>query len=165
MELSEYVAGLRTELESVGQIGGEEAARAVRLIAHGLEPAVRLTLLDVLSAAAAEITSRLDGTAVEVRLSGGEPSFAIQHAAPPVPAEPSSSPGADEADDTGTARVTLRLSESLKSRIEGAAAEDGVSVNNWLVRAARRALDGPDTSATSTFRRGPGQRFTGFARS
>jgi hypothetical protein len=165
MELSEYVAGLRAELESVSQIGGEEAARAAVLIAHGLEPAVRLTLLDVLSAAAAEITSRLDGTVVEVRLAGGEPSFVIQHTEPPAPAEPFSSPGADENEDSGVARVTLRLSENLKSRIEGAAAEESTSVNSWLVQAARRALDGPGPTATFTFRRGPGQRFTGYARS
>jgi hypothetical protein len=38
------------------------------------------------------------------------------------------------------ARITLRLPEALKERAERAAAEEGVSVNAWLVRAVSAAL-------------------------
>src|SRR6266700_7242803 len=142
MELSEYVAMLRGELAAITRVAGEDAARAAELMTHALEPSVRLTLLEVLSAAAADITSRLDGAVVEVRLAGGEPSFVVQQA-PDVPPEPPAPAGDGEADDTGLARVTLRLPESVKARVETAAAEAGVSVNTWLAKAARRALDAP----------------------
>lgn len=161
MELSEYVAALRAELTSITRVGGEDVVRAAEMLSQALESSVRLTLLDVLSAAAAEVTSRLDDTVVEVRLAGGEASFVVQSTAPSAPYEP----GPGEADDAGVARVTLRLSEGLKSIVEAAAAAEGVSVNTWLVRAARRALDTGGGRTTSAPRRGIGQRITGTARS
>jgi HicB family len=163
MELSEYVTMLHGELTSISRVAGEDAARAAEMISHALESSVRLTLLDVLSAAAAEITARLEDTAVEVRLVGGEPSFVVQATAPPGPDEPGQA-AAGDADDAGVARVTLRLSEGLKASVEAAAADAGVSVNTWLVRAARRALDAPAGRTTPLFR-GPGQRIRGTARS
>ena len=47
--------------------------------------------------------------------------------------------------DEGTSRISFRLPESLKSRVEDAAAADGLSVNAWLVRAVTQTLDGPRT--------------------
>jgi hypothetical protein len=76
-----------------------------------------------------------------------------------------SPPPAEGQEETGTARVTLRLSESLKQAIEAAAASDGVSVNSWLTRAASRALGGQARGTQASGRPGPGQRITGFARS
>lgn len=165
MELSEYVEGLRAELTSLTRVAGNDVARAAELVARALEPSVRLTLLDVLSAAAAEITSRLGDAVVEVRLAGGEPSFVIQHAPTSPAGEPAAPAGGGEPDDAGVARVTLRLGESLKSRVERAAGAEGISVNSWFVHAAQRALDGPAGGGGFTVRRGPGQRITGFARS
>jgi len=165
MELSEYVAMLRAELASVSQVAGEDVARAAEMISQALESSVRLTLLDVLSAAAAEITSRLDGTVVEVRLAGGEPSFVVQPTAPAVQAEPGPAAGTGEADDAGVARVTLRLAESMKAQIEAAAADERVSVNTWLIHAARRALGTPPGKRGGPFHPGPGRRITGIARS
>jgi hypothetical protein len=159
MELSEYVAMLRGELTSITRVAGEDVAQAADLIGQALEPSVRLTLLDVLTAAAAEITSRLDDTVVEVRLAGGEASFVVQGTGPSQADE--QTPGG-EADDVGVTRVTLRLPESLKASVESAAAADGVSVNTWLVRAARRGLG--QTSGKAS-RRVLGQRITGTARS
>jgi hypothetical protein len=50
-------------------------------------------------------------------------------------------PPAARADDGDTsARISLRLSETLKADIEQAAAREGTSVNSWLVRAASTAL-------------------------
>ena len=82
MELSEYIEAMHRELASITRVAGEEAARAADMVAQALDPSVRLTLLEVLSAAAAEITEELDGTVVEVRLSGGEPSFVVQATGP-----------------------------------------------------------------------------------
>ena len=172
MELSDYVEKLRGELTSITRFAGEDVARAAELLAEALEPSVRLTLLDVLSAAAADITARLGDTAVEVRLADGEPTFVVLTAPPEQDDEPLlagftrmadelAEAGRKLAGDPGTARLTLRLPDSLKARIEAAAARDGTSVNTWLVRMASQVLETPGRAG----RRGPGQRITGYARS
>jgi hypothetical protein len=164
MELSDYVEKLRGELTSITRFAGEDVARAAELLTETLESSVRLTLLDVLSAAAADITARLGDTAVEVRLADGEPTFVVL-TAPEDDGfeEPAQAAGADP--EAGTARLTLRLPDPLKTRIEAAAARDGTSVNTWLVRVAGRALDNPGRSGQTAGHRGPGQRITGYARS
>lgn len=164
MELSEYVEAAHRELASITRVAGEDAAGAVEAVARALDPSIRLTLLEVLSAAAAEITARLDGTVVEVRLTGGEPSFVVQAVVPDEPDGPGA-PGSGEADDAGLARISLRLPPSLKERVDAAAARDGVSVNAWVVGAARQALDGPGGSRARQSRYRSGQRITGFATS
>jgi len=164
MELSDYVEKLRGELTSITRFAGEDVARAAELLTETLESSVRLTLLDVLSAAAADITARLGDAAVEVRLADGEPTFVVLTAPEDEGyEEPAQAAGADP--DAGTARLTLRLPDPLKARIEAAAARDGTSVNTWLVRVAGRALDNPGRSGQTGGRRGPGQRITGYARS
>ena len=164
MELSDYVEKLRGELTSITRFAGEDVARAAELLTEALDSSVRLILLDVLSSAAAEITARLDDTVVEVRLADGEPTFVVL-TAPEDDGyeEPAQAAGADP--EAGTARLTLRLPDPLKTRIEAAAARDGTSVNTWLVRVAGRALDNPGRSGQTGGRRGPGQRITGYARS
>jgi HicB family len=165
MELSDYVSGFRDELTSITRFAGPEKAEAARMLAEALEPAFRLTLLEVLSAAAAEVTQRLDGVAVDVRLSSGSPEFVVTSA--PGSAEDAAGPpasSAEGADDAGTARITLRLPEGLKARIDTAAAADGVSVNSWLVQAARRGLDDRGAGGRRRGGFGIGQRMTGYAR-
>ncbi len=170
MELSEYIETLRGEVASVTRVAGEDVARAGQMIAEALDSSIRLTLLDVLSGAAAEITSRLDNTEIDLRLSSGNPTFVVVHApqdlAPPPPPPPAAGSERSEAEEeTGTLRVTLRLPDGLKARAEEAAARDGLSLNAWLVRAASRALDNPSDFRPPPSRRGPGQRITGYARS
>jgi hypothetical protein len=129
---------------------------------------VRLALLDVLSAAADEITASLDGATIDVRLTGTEPEFVVNVT---HPRDEAFADAADPADDAGSTRVTLRISDTMKSRVESAAMTAGLSVNAWLVRAIARALESPPGGAKprSPFsppgRSGPGKRYTGFARS
>jgi hypothetical protein len=163
MELSDYVGKLRGELASITRFAGEDVARAAELLTEALDSSVRLILLDVLSAAAADITARLDDTVVEVRLADGEPAFVVTTAPPEGEYDEPAAAAAEG--DPGTARLTLRLPESLKARVEAAAARDGVSVNTWLVRAAGRSLETPARGRPAPGRWGPGQRITGFARS
>jgi hypothetical protein len=163
MELSDYVGKLRGELASITRFAGEDVARAAELLTEALDSSVRLILLDVLSAAAADITARLDDTVVEVRLADGEPTFVVTTAPPEGEYDEPAAAAAEG--DPGTARLTLRLPESLKARVEAAAARDGVSVNTWLVRAAGRSLEAPGRGRPATGRWGPGQRITGYARS
>ncbi len=164
MMLSTYADKLRGELGSLARFAGEDMARAAELLVEALDSSVRLVLLDVLSAAAAEITSRLDDTVVELRIVDREPTFVVMTA--PAEQEYTAPPAAaGDAEEPGTARLTLRLPDSLKTKIEAAAARDGVSVNTWLVRAASRSLEAPGRGQQAAGRWGPGQRITGFARS
>jgi hypothetical protein len=165
MELSDYVRTLRSELASITRFAGDDITRAAEMLAEALESSVRLTLLDVLSAAAEEITTRLDeDTVIHVRLSAGEPEFVVTTVATQLPDE-TAVHGLPDGCDDGTARVTLRLSESLKAKVEAAAAATGISVNGWLAHAAARALETPGASAGQRSRLGVGQRITGYARS
>jgi hypothetical protein len=64
------------------------------------------------------------------------------------------------------ARSTCASTEHLKGRIEEAAAQAGLSVNAWLVRAASAALESGDRDHRSSDRRASwgGQRYTGWVR-
>ncbi|MDM4720050.1 toxin-antitoxin system HicB family antitoxin [Micromonospora sp. WMMA1363] len=150
-----------------GGRGDEARALAERLTAP-LESAIRLTLLEALSAASAEITRDLAPGSVHLRLTGRDPDFVVT--SPPIEQPPAAdqmtdapTPPIDETTTPGdkgaTSRINLRLPEDLKSRVEEAAARERLSVNSWLVRAAAAAL-GP--GATSTRAASTGQRFTGW---
>ena len=166
MELSPYVEGLRRELGSLTRFAPDEIAKLAGQLADALESSVRLTLLEVLSAAAAEITQGLDSAVIDVRLSGGEPEFVITALPSHHDEQAGGSRPESTADEAGTARVTLRLSEALKIRIESQAAASGLSVNAWLAHAAIAALESSGTAGQAAAPRGrPGRRITGYARS
>jgi hypothetical protein len=156
MDLSKYVEALRADVTAAAAVGGPDVARAAELVADALDASMRLVILDILTDTANDLTAALDGPSVEVRMRGREPELVVSGPAPePVPA-------AVPADDEGTARLTLRLPETLKGRAEQAAAAEGISVNNWLVRAVHRALEPGPTFPNFG---GPGpRRITGFGR-
>ncbi|HYB29980.1 MAG TPA: hypothetical protein VEF89_25455 [Solirubrobacteraceae bacterium] len=175
MELETYVDKLREQLAVAASAGGEEAQSLARRLTAALESAVRLTLLDALSAAAAEITSELAPGSVELRLRGGEPEFVVT--VPPAETvgertdrgEPtarwSTSSPATAAGEGGTARINLRLPEQLKSQVEQSADRDGLSINAWLVRAVAAAVDrGPSGPQREQRTPRSGQRYTGWGR-
>jgi hypothetical protein len=120
-----------------------------------LESALRLALLEVLSAAAEEITGELAPRSVEVRLRGRDPEFVVS--APldePAFNNPDNVVGDSDKmfvgqydDDGGTWRVTLRLPEGLRAAVETAARHEGASLNAWLVRAAAKASQGAGQGA------------------
>ena len=70
MNLAIYVETLRDQLVAAAESGGPESRAAVERLVPGLDGAVRLVLLEALSAAADEITRELAPGAVEVRLRG-----------------------------------------------------------------------------------------------
>jgi hypothetical protein len=164
MELSPYVEGLRRDLGALTRFAPDEVVRLAEQLAEALDSSVRLSMLNVLTAAAAEITDRLELTVIDVRLAGGEPEFVVTVLGEQE-SEPSAVGAEPAADDAGTARVTLRLPESLKARVEAQAAASGISVNTWLVQAAMRALDNPGQPGSQRNRQGSSHRITGFARS
>jgi hypothetical protein len=166
MDLSPYVDQLRRELLAAAEVGGDEARALAERLTAPLEASLRLALLSALSTAAEEITGQLAPAAVDVRLRGGDLGFVVS--GPPPHEEPPAPPAADvpDAEDGGTARITLRLPEQLKARVEDAAGREGFSVNTWLVRAVTRGLEpgeptgSPDKSRT----RWSGQHYSGWVR-
>jgi len=160
------MSALRADLEAAAAAGDDRTLETARLLAGALDPALRLCLLDALSAMAAEVTDGTDLLEVEIRMHGREPQVVVTAAEAPtdVPAPP---PAADEDDDRGTARVTLRLPEALKAQADAAAAAEGLSVNAWLVRAVAGALRpaGPTGHLGHGAMTAHGRRITGFARS
>jgi hypothetical protein len=170
MDLSEYAESLRRELTAITRFASADIAQAAEMLSETLDSTVRLALLDVLSAAADEITASLDGATVDVRLTGTEPEFVVNMTRTQDDAAQDAGEAADEA---GNTRVTLRISDSMKTRVEAAALSAGLSVNAWLVRAIGRALENPPGGpkkrppfpSPPPGRPGSGKRYTGFARS
>jgi HicB family len=125
-------------------------------------------LLGVLSDVASEITREIAPGSIDVVLRGRDPQLVVTRpeasntdaagaSTPevPVPAEP--------LDDTVTSRTTLRLPDRLKARVEQAAAEEGVSVNSWFVRAIAAALE-PSARRPPRRENKQGDSFIGWAR-
>jgi len=156
MDLTVFVDRVRQELAVAAEAGGPDAVALAERLSAPLASAFQLVLLEALSRAADEITQDLAPGSVEVRLRGGEPSFAVsvptvEPAAPPVapsvaPPEPDEVPPDAEG---APARINFRVPEALKARIEAAAAAQGRSVNAWLTRAASAALRMPSPSTTN----------------
>ena len=156
MDLTPYLETLRADLAAAAAPGGSDTARAAELLSHSLEASARLALLEALSDAAAEITTRLADSTVEVRLRGREADLVVNTTVTEHEAEAPRVPPAVEGDLT---RLTLRMPEALKTHVEQTAAAEGISVNAWLVRAVTMAVQRPAGPPPSR----PGKRITGFA--
>lgn len=141
----------RDLVATASALGDDTAAESLGRLADAVAPAIRLRLIDVLSEATVSLNGQLGAGHVEVRLVGRDPEL-VYVAEPETPDEPPA-PGHDL-----SARLTLRLPESLKTGLEEAAAREGVSANAWIVRALARALE-PRTTRRSS------NRLQGFARS
>jgi hypothetical protein len=167
MDLTPYVENLRRELAVAADAGGEDARALAERLTAPLEPAIRLMLLDALSAAADEVTRELAPGSVELRLRAGEPEFVVTPAPADQPVEPATDipPPPPEADDGATARINLRLPEQLKAGIEQAASRERLSINAWLVRIAAAAVARDDRDSRPQQRSGRiGQAYTGWVR-
>jgi hypothetical protein len=159
MDLQPYVEAVRHELNLAAAAGGAEAQALADRLSAPLESAIRLALLEALSAGAEEITSELAPRSVEIRLRGRDPEFVVSA---PLD-EPSASEPLDLAlgdDDGGTWRITLRLPESLRAAVEAATRHDGSSLNAWLVRAVAAAVQSKAGRATP----GNARQVTGWVR-
>lgn len=149
MDTTAHVQAVRGDLESAAGTDDASAQLAERLV-RAVDASLHLRLLDALGEAAQELSELLPGGHVEVRLAGRDARFVF------VPeGEPTAMPADD---DGGTARLTLRMPEGLKTRVEQAAVAEGMSTNAWLVHAIARNLDQRRTRRTGT-------RVTGYARS
>lgn len=147
MNLTLVLEELRDDLQGAAELGDERAAQIARRLGETLEASLRLRVFDLLTQAALEISSRLPSGHVEVRLAGQEPELVFVD-------DPGEPPAAGE---ELSARITLRLPESLKTAVERAAGREGVSTNAWLVRAIARATEARPAQAG-------GKRLTGYVR-
>ncbi len=163
MDITGLIDDLSQDLSRAAEVGGEDVRAAAERLLLALDPALRLTLMDALSQAAAEIRDALPGVAIDVRLVGREPVFVIE--GPRAPPPPTDEP-IDPDDGEPTARITLRLPEALKGRAEALAARRGQSLNTWLVAAARAAAAPTDEPRAQDHGRqhGSGRRVQGWAR-
>ena len=166
MDLRPYVDAVRHELTVAAAAAGAEAQELAERLSAPLESAMRLALLEALSAAAEEITRELAPRSVEVRLRGRDPEFIVTAALDDAPDEDAAVAHYD--DDGGTWRVTLRLPEGLRPAVEAAARRDGASLNSWLVRAAAQASQGAADGGTKSDAGRPARtsahRVTGWVR-
>jgi hypothetical protein len=149
MQVDSYVHAISEDLARVAAVGDESTARVAELLAVALESSLGRRLQEALAEAALELSAQLEQGSVEVRVAGGDLELVHVNDADPAPAE--------AADEVFSARITLRLPESLKGRLEDAAAANGVSVNTWLVQALNRVLE-PRSST------GGSRRLTGYGR-
>src|SRR4051812_14070263 len=98
MQLDQYVEEVRRQLAVAAAAGGEEARALAERLSGTLDATLRLTLLEALGAATAEITRELAPGAVDLRLRGREPEFVVTLPPPEAQAEePPSAPPADDA--------------------------------------------------------------------
>jgi hypothetical protein len=150
MNVAAYVEALQQDLAAVAGIGDDSIAEAARRLSAALESSLRLRLMDALGEAAAELTNQLPDGHVEVRVAAGEPELVYV----PDPGAPAPTSLEDL-----TARITLRLPETLKAIVDTAAQEAGVSANTWLLQQITRSAD------PSKRRHPGGRRMTGYGQS
>ena len=149
MNLTIVLDGLQQDLQRLSELGDERSAQIAERLGEALGSNLRLKLLDLLSQAAVELSSKLPSGHIEVRLAGQEPELVFVDA----PGE-----AAGMAGEELSARISLRLPESLKTAVERAADREGVSTNAWLVRAIARATESRPVHVS-------GKRLSGYAQS
>jgi hypothetical protein len=154
MKMSNHVRAIQVDLAAAASLGDEAIAEAGRKLSEALESSLHLRLLDVLAEAAADVSALVPTGRVEVRVAGRDPELVF------VEDEALHGESTAGATEELSARVTLRLPDSLKAAVEKAAAAEGSSTNTWIVRTLARALD-PRASRTVRADR----RIQGFARS
>ena len=133
MNLNVYAEAVREDLANIAAVGDEATGHAADLLVTALEPALARRLQEALVEATLELSAQLERGTVEVRVAGEDLDLVYVYDADPV--------GPGSAEEAFDARITLRLPESLKARLDAAAAASGVSANTWLVQALTRALE------------------------
>ena len=166
--MTPYLQAIADDVERATALADEPTKEVAGRLLTMLEPSLRLAMTQLLSDAAAEVSSRLTTEVVTVRMDGRTPQLQVQPTPDGGPApgpdawaaagSTTSEPAGDTAED-GTARVTVRLSEQLKRRAEHLAQAGNQSLNAWIVQALRAAT----TTPTHPGPGGGSRRVTGWA--
>jgi hypothetical protein len=150
MQIDGLIQALREDLIRVAALGDETTSRAAELLSIAIEASLGRRIQDVLGQAALELNDQLDSAHVEVRIAGHDLQLVLVR-------EDGTTP--EPVDEAYSARITLRLPESLKQRVESSAAREGASVNTWLVQALQRAVESHRPMSVGR------NRLTGYGRS
>ena len=151
MQMAHHLHAIQEDLAAAAALAADEpTAEAARRLSQALGSSLHLRLLDIVSEAAAELSAAVPGR-IDVRLAGRDPDLVY------IEEEEVESAPAATGEDTLSARITLRLPESLKVQIELAASGENASVNSWIIRALARGLDSRPTRS--------GRRLTGYTQS
>jgi hypothetical protein len=150
MNLTIVLEGIQEDLQGLAELGDERSAQIARRLSEALGSNLRLKLFDLLSQVAVELSSKLPSGHIEVRLAGQEPELVFVDTS-------GDSAGATAGEEL-SARISLRLPESLKTAVEKASAREGISTNAWLVRAIARATESRPVHVS-------GKRLSGYAQS
>ena len=140
MELDPFISLVTDQLVASAALGDERTQHIAAALATSVAGSVRLATMSAISAATDEINAAIldrPGTniTISLQLENDEPTIRVSE----LP--PNDAPVAGDASDGDTsARISLRLPELLKAEIDTAANRESISVNAWLVRAARTAL-------------------------
>jgi hypothetical protein len=153
MQMSLWVEGVRSDVVAVGELGDDEVAELAERIAAVLGRSLPTRVLELLSEAAAELTEDLPEGRVEVRVAGDEVALSFVGDVERAPVD---------ADADLSARITLRLGEGLKARVEERANAEGASVNAYIVRMLER---GTTSNPRGGSGRHAGTRLRGFGTS
>ena len=143
MDISAIVVEVEEALTGQLRLVGDDPAvvRAGEVMIGALQPAIERAALRLAEQAAEEVDAQLPGKAVMVRLQEGTPILSVEDSGGPITID------TDELE----ARITLRLSDKLKSVLEEVAGESGDSVNTYVVK----------TLTSKTRDRAPGRHFSG----
>ena len=150
MQIDGTIQAHREELVRFAALGDENTSRAAELLTVAIESSLGRRLQDALAEAALELNDQLESSHVELRVAGHDLQLVLVREDGTVP---------EQADEAFSARITLRLPESLKERVESAATREGASVNTWLVQALQRAVETRRPSSS-----GSRNRLTGYGR-
>lgn len=152
MDLSSYIESVRAGVQNAAALADDHTKQVAENLGTAVASASRLALLQAISDAAAEISTELAPGSVEVRMHGSEPTFVVSAPSShddvtmllPEPdpeattAEPTTTDPGDA--DEAQARVSLRLPQSVKEKVDVYADADGVSTNTWLLHRVLEAL-------------------------
>jgi hypothetical protein len=128
VDINHIWARLERDLAVLARLGGSELEGALERLSAAVEPSVRLRLVEALAQAGEELNALMPALRVKTPVSTDEVLFTVE-----------SEEAASEITGELDARITLRLPEELKSRIEAAADLDGLSLNAWLIKVLARS--------------------------
>ncbi|HZA04419.1 MAG TPA: Arc family DNA-binding protein [Propionibacteriaceae bacterium] len=149
MDLSPYVQTVRDGVSSAAALADDHTREVAERLGGSIESSTRLALIAALSDATSNISAELAPSSVEVRMVGQDPELVVSVPKgeaeptvlqPPTDAEPSEEDVLVDVDDEPVARISLRLPQSVKAKVDEVAAADGISTNAWLTRAVMDAL-------------------------
>lgn len=152
MDLTPYLDSVRDGVANAAALADEPTQQVAHRLSTAVESSTRLALIQALSDAASTISAELAPSSVELRMVGADPEFAVSVQSTETEptlllSEPSYDDGGAaavdepaEPDDEPVSRLTLRLSQSVKVKVDEMAAADGISTNAWLIRAVMDAL-------------------------